>query len=67
MKNPAEFREVIQFDPDSSLDYNNLVVSYLHLNRLEEARATAEEADAKNSMFLEVFTCLAFCKTMRLR
>ena len=46
-KSLAEFREVIQFDPDSSLDYNNLVVSYLHLNRLEEARATAEEADAK--------------------
>ena len=46
-KSLAEFREVIQFDPDSSMNYNNLVVSYLHLNRLEEARATAEEANAK--------------------
>ena len=28
-KSLAEFREVIQFDPDSSMNYNNLVVSYL--------------------------------------
>jgi serine/threonine protein kinase/Flp pilus assembly protein TadD len=46
-KSLAEFREVIQFDPDSSMNYSNLVVSYLQLNRLEEARATAEEANAK--------------------
>ena len=32
----------------SGLSYANLVNSYLYLNRLEEARATAEEAQAKN-------------------
>ncbi len=46
-KSLAEHREAIRLDPDSGLDYNNLVLSYVHLNRLEEARATAEEAKAK--------------------
>ncbi len=43
----AEYREAVRLDPGSGLDYANLVVGYLNLNRLEEARATAEEAQAK--------------------
>jgi eukaryotic-like serine/threonine-protein kinase len=40
-------RESLQLNPDSSETYNNLVYAYLYLNRFEEARATAEEAKAK--------------------
>jgi eukaryotic-like serine/threonine-protein kinase len=43
----AETREGLLRDPGSGLNYANLVSSYLVLNRLEEARATAEEAQAK--------------------
>src|SRR4029077_21171688 len=41
------FREVLRVDPASGFGYANLVPSYLYLNRLEEARATVEEARAK--------------------
>ncbi|MGH9776204.1 MAG: protein kinase domain-containing protein [Candidatus Acidiferrales bacterium] len=43
----AEFREALRLDPSSGLHYSNLVGIYLNLNRLQEARATAEEAQAK--------------------
>jgi len=46
-KSLAEYREALRFDPDSSLIYANIVYAYIQLNRLEEARATAEEAKAK--------------------
>jgi eukaryotic-like serine/threonine-protein kinase len=39
--------ESIRDDPGSGLNYGNLLSSYLQLNRLEEARSTAEEAQAK--------------------
>jgi eukaryotic-like serine/threonine-protein kinase len=42
----AEVRESLRRDPNA-LGYSNLVFSYLALNRLEEARSTAEEAQAK--------------------
>src|SRR5215472_8917440 len=42
----AELREAVHLDP-SGLTYANLMTSYLQLNRLEEARATAEEAQEK--------------------
>jgi serine/threonine protein kinase/Flp pilus assembly protein TadD len=44
----AEAREAFRLEQASGLSYGNLVNSYLQLNRLEEARATAEEAQAKN-------------------
>ena len=44
----AEAREALRLDPASGQSYANLVAAYLSLNRLEEARATAEEAQAKN-------------------
>src|SRR5271169_1724370 len=43
----VEYRESVHLNPDISLTYNNLVYAYLYLNRLEEARAVAEEAKAK--------------------
>jgi eukaryotic-like serine/threonine-protein kinase len=43
----VEYRESLHLNPDISLTYNNLLYAYLFLNRLEEARATAEEAKAK--------------------
>jgi eukaryotic-like serine/threonine-protein kinase len=43
-----EEREELRLDPRSSLSYSNVVFSCLNLNRLNEARATAEEAQAKN-------------------
>jgi tetratricopeptide (TPR) repeat protein/predicted Ser/Thr protein kinase len=42
----AEFRETLSLDP-RPVDYANLVYGYINLNRLEEARATAREAQAK--------------------
>jgi serine/threonine protein kinase/Flp pilus assembly protein TadD len=58
----AEAREALRLNA-SGLNYANLTISYLHLNRLEEARATAEEAQAKklDSHYLRIFLCqLAF-------
>jgi len=43
----AEMREALRLDPAGAQDYANLVSSYLSLNRLKEARASAEEAQAK--------------------
>lgn len=45
-KSLAEARETVSLDPNA-LSYTNLVGSYLLLNRLEEARATADAALAK--------------------
>jgi eukaryotic-like serine/threonine-protein kinase len=47
-KDLVEGREALRLEPGSGLGYANLVVEYLNLNRLEEARATALEAQAKN-------------------
>ena len=46
-KSLAEAREALRLNPANGLSYSNLVGAYLSLNRLEEARATAEEAQAK--------------------
>jgi tetratricopeptide (TPR) repeat protein len=43
-----EFREALRLAPDDALTYGNLVISYIYLNRLKQAQATAEEAQAKN-------------------
>ncbi len=44
----AEFRDALRLGPDEGLNNSNLVVGYIHLNRLDEARAAADEALAKN-------------------
>ena len=43
----ASFQESLQRDPTPN-DYGNLVEGYLNLNRLEEAQATAREAQARH-------------------
>ena len=43
----AEALEALRRDSTSGLNYANLAYAYLVLNRLDEARATAEEAQAK--------------------
>jgi eukaryotic-like serine/threonine-protein kinase len=47
-KGLVETREALRRHPESSLRYANLVQNYSHLNRLNEARAAAEEARSKN-------------------
>jgi len=44
----AESLDALRLDPGSGASYANLVAHYLYLNRLQEARATADEAQAKN-------------------
>ena len=44
----AAHQEVLKLDPGSGLAYANLVVAYLLLNRLDQAKATAQEAQAHN-------------------
>jgi hypothetical protein len=57
----AEMRESLRLNPtESSLDYDNVVLSYIRLNRLEEARATAEEAKAKKLDVSDTLYLLAF-------
>ena len=46
-KSLAEMREALLLDPAGAQSYANLVASYLSLNHLKEAWATAEEAQAK--------------------
>ncbi len=41
-------REALTLDPMGGLNYVHLVFAYLNLNRLEEAQATAEEAQKRN-------------------
>jgi eukaryotic-like serine/threonine-protein kinase len=47
-KSLAASREVLKLNPRSGSAYATLVSSYLYLNRLDEARATAQEAQAHN-------------------
>jgi serine/threonine protein kinase/tetratricopeptide (TPR) repeat protein len=44
----SEFKEAFRLDPNSMGHYSNLGVSYLHLNRLEEAKNTFDQALAHN-------------------
>ncbi len=63
----AKGRETLRLEA-SGLTYSVLVSYYLDLNRLEEARATAEEAHSKklDSPYLHLGLYeLASCKTMR--
>jgi eukaryotic-like serine/threonine-protein kinase len=43
-----ESRQLVRISPDNPFSYECLVVSYLNLNRFEEARIIAQEAKAKN-------------------
>jgi serine/threonine protein kinase/tetratricopeptide (TPR) repeat protein len=46
-KSLAEAREALRLGPSKVVVYANLVAAYLRQNRLDEARAAAEDADAK--------------------
>jgi tetratricopeptide (TPR) repeat protein len=64
-KSLAQAREYLRLDPASSLSYANLVFAYLRLDRLEEAAATAKEAQSKklDSPYLHVYLyALAFLR-----
>ena len=53
-----DFREALRRAPDDALTYGNLVISYICLNRLKEALATAEEAQTKNLDSADLHLCL---------
>jgi eukaryotic-like serine/threonine-protein kinase len=42
----ATTKVALQIDPGSGIDYSNLVTEYINLNRLQEAKATAREAES---------------------
>ena len=44
----AASQEALRLDPESGISYANLLGAYLNANRLDEARATAQEAQAHN-------------------
>jgi tetratricopeptide (TPR) repeat protein len=44
----ARAQQTLKMNPGSGISYSNLISAYLSLNRLDEARATAEEAKAHN-------------------
>jgi eukaryotic-like serine/threonine-protein kinase len=44
----VEFRQAGQVAPPDAVNYSNVVVSYVHLNRFDEASAAASEAITKN-------------------
>ena len=50
-KGLSQIREAFRLLPEGGLEYCNVVYAYLPLNRLQEARATAEQATAKNLDF----------------
>ena len=47
-KSLTEFREALRLSPADSLNFGNLVLAYIHLNRLDDARTLANEALSKN-------------------
>jgi len=47
-KSLEEFRDALRLGPAESLNFGNLTLAYIHLHRLNEARAAAEEALKKN-------------------
>ncbi len=44
----ARAQQTLKMNPGSGISYSNLISAYLSLDRLDEARATAEEAKAHN-------------------
>ncbi len=47
-KSLVQFREAMRLSPADSLNFGNIVLGYIHLNRFDEARAAANEALTKN-------------------
>jgi tetratricopeptide (TPR) repeat protein/predicted Ser/Thr protein kinase len=57
-KSLEEARESIRLNRANGLSYSSLVGAYISLNRLEEARATAQEAQGKKFDFPDLHTLL---------
>jgi eukaryotic-like serine/threonine-protein kinase len=47
-KGLAASQEALKINPGSGLSYGNLVTAYVNVNRLDEAKATAQEAQARH-------------------
>jgi eukaryotic-like serine/threonine-protein kinase len=47
-KSLNEFRQALRLSPADSLNFANLVLAYIHLHRLDDARTLANEALSKN-------------------
>jgi tetratricopeptide (TPR) repeat protein len=43
-KSLAEYQEALRLDPDAAVGYSNLALTYMCLNRLDEAKATFDQA-----------------------
>jgi serine/threonine protein kinase/Flp pilus assembly protein TadD len=44
----ARVQQSLKLNPESGISYSNLITAYLSLNRLDEAKAAAEDAKARN-------------------
>jgi eukaryotic-like serine/threonine-protein kinase len=47
-KSLSEFRQALALSPSDSLNYDNLLVTLVHLNRFDEAHTVADDALSKN-------------------
>jgi len=47
-KSLSEFRQALALSPSDSLNYDNLLVTLVHLNKFDEARAVADDALSKS-------------------
>lgn len=47
-KSLSEYRDAVRLSPSDSLSSSNLVLGFIHLNKLEEARRAANDALARN-------------------
>jgi eukaryotic-like serine/threonine-protein kinase len=54
----AEDLEAVRLDPTHPNSRNNLVLAYMYLNRLDEARAALEEWQALKQDFTDLHNCL---------
>jgi serine/threonine protein kinase/tetratricopeptide (TPR) repeat protein len=57
-KSLSESQEALRLEPDNSTNYSNVAISYMTLNRYDEARATIEQARSRNLDSLAIHTTL---------
>ena len=50
----AAFNDALRFNPETGYRYANLIGGYVHLNRLDEAKAAAREAQRQNIDYPEI-------------
>ncbi|MGC2278868.1 MAG: protein kinase [Candidatus Acidiferrales bacterium] len=59
-KSLGECREALRLNPDSSLSYISVVYTYIYLNRFEDARAAADEGNARKLDVSDPYYMLGF-------